>query len=72
MQFLQENNQAGTKHSWATAAGSQWRLILWQGEVDPMSYPGNMSHSFELQIIVPVQASLEKIDRIETAREQSA
>lgn len=38
-----------------------------------MSCPGNMSHSFELQIIVPAQASLEKkIDRIETAQEQRA
>lgn len=37
-----------------------------------MSCPGDMSHSFGSQIIIPVQASLEKkIDRTETAWERS-
>lgn len=46
-------------------------LTLWQREVDPMSYPGDMSHRFGSQIVVPIQTSLEKkIDRTETAQEQ--
>lgn len=51
---------------------TQQCLILWQEKVDPISYPGDMSHSFGSQIIAPVRASLEQqTDRIETALEQS-
>lgn len=41
-------------------ASTQRCLILWQEKVDPMSYPGDMSHSFGPQIIAPVRASLEQ------------